>query len=252
MYDFSEKTVAITGGGSGIGAATATLLFEYGASVALCGRDHHKLDRTVKDLENIRQSQHQRVKAYVVDIADGEAVLNWVDEVLKDFGSLDHAANIAGSGAEEHNGSIPDKTDTDFDAMININLRGVFNCLRAQLPQMRKGSSIVNCSSGAAKKPIPGMSLYSAAKAGMENLSMSAAREFGPSGIRVNVLTPGFTLSPPLLALPEEFLAPKLEEIPLRHAAEPRDIAGSIVYLLSDHARYQTGSVMMVDGGHLC
>lgn len=252
MEDFSGKVIVITGGLSGIGAALSKLLFERGATIAVCGRSDGGFAAFSQELETLRQSPSQRLMLSMVDVKDSTQVNSWIASVVERFGALDHAANIAGSGKEERLCHITEKTDDEFTSMVDINFRSFFNCMRSQLPHMSKGSSVVNCGSGGGTRPIPNMSLYSAAKAGMENLTRSAAREVGPRGIRVNTFIPGYTLSPPVAALGPGFLHPHINDIPLMHAAEPEEVAKTVLYLFSSYSSYQTGTTLVVDGGHTC
>ncbi|KIX05622.1 uncharacterized protein Z518_03594 [Rhinocladiella mackenziei CBS 650.93] len=249
---FKGKVITVTGASSGIGYELAKLLYTRGASLAISSRNGQKLQGLVQVLSQMQPAPGQEFIATTVDVSRAEDVKAWVRETVSHFGQLNGAANVAGSGEGEQFAPLTSKTDDEFDTMVDINLRGVFNCMRAQIPHMGSGSSIVNVSSGAAITGIPGLALYSAAKAALNNLSKTAAREVGHLGIRINVLSPGFTLSPPLLCLGPEFLKPHTEKTPLRRAGEPMELASSIAYLLSEESSFQTGSVVVVDGGYLC
>ena len=154
---FLGKVVSVTGAGSGIAQATARTLWARGASLALCDNNSAALNETEKLLkaEGATTAESQRILTSVVAISKPSEVAAWVDKIVSTFGRLDHAANVA--GVIHLPGSLEDKSDDEFNFVANINLRGTFNCMREQLKQLGRGSSIVNVSSGSLLKAEIGL-----------------------------------------------------------------------------------------------
>ncbi|KIX08864.1 uncharacterized protein Z518_03521 [Rhinocladiella mackenziei CBS 650.93] len=249
---FCGKVVAITGATSGTGFALAEPLYEQGASLAVSGRNAQRLEVLSQALSKQQNVPEQRFIATIVDVGKEAAQVDaWVEQIISIFGKLDCAANVAGGSAGESFSLVAEKMDEEFEAAMDTNLRGVINCMRAQIPHLGRGSSVVNVSSGSAIRGILGLSLYSAAKAGVNNLTKTAAHEYGPQGVRFNVVNPGLILSPTVQNLGSEFPRRLIETTPLRRAAEPVEIARSVAYLLGDDSSFQTGCIMNVDGGYL-
>lgn len=245
---FEGKVVSVTGSAAGIGFATACYLYDQGATLALSDCNAKTLNGLAKVLSVKPHKAGQQFITALVDVSNASEVEAWVSKIISTFGRLDCAANVAGGGDGSHC-KIADKTTEDFNTAIDINLRGIFNCMRAQLPRMNTGSSIVNVSSGAGIVGQPGVGLYSAAKAGINMLTATAAKEYGPSGIRINAVAPGLTLTPSLLGAGIAFLEPTINATPLGRGAEPIEIAQPIAFLLGDQASFITGVVLRIDGG---
>ena len=191
----------------------------------------------------------QRFYTKVADVSKEGEVKAWIDETVEKFGRLDGAANIA--GAVHNYNKMADTLTEDFDFSINMNTRGVYFCMRSQIPHMKSGSAIVNMSSISATQTEPGISLYGASKAAISTLSTATATEYGPSGIRVNAIATGLTLSRRLLSVAKEYVEPGIQATALKRGAKPMEQAQVIVFLLSDEASNVTGTVVRCDGGAL-
>jgi NAD(P)-dependent dehydrogenase (short-subunit alcohol dehydrogenase family) len=232
--ELAGKVALVTGGASGIGAATAELLTDRGAEVV------------VADLAS-------GDGVHVLDVTDEEAVDRLVAEVVDTHGRLDLAANVAGTSGTFAN--VVEVATEDWARTLRVNLDGVFFCLRAELRAMRAGGdggAVVNVSSGAGLMGVPGMGAYAASKHGVIGLTRSAALEVAREGIRVNAVCPGSVRTPMLRGFvggDEEALEKMGHQAPIGRVAEPGEVAEAIVWLLSDAARYVTGDIIRTDGG---
>lgn len=192
MASLKNKVIAVTGAASGIGRATALECARRGASLALCDRDEAHLSGLLEELSKVEEG----VKAVttVVDVTDSDQVDRWIKEAVEHFGRLDGAANIAGVVGQPGTGkvfaNITEITNEHWSSILNVNLTGLFYCLRAQLRVMQSGGSIVNVASMAGVMGRPGIAAYSSSKHGVIGLTRSAAKEVGERGIRVNSLAP--------------------------------------------------------------
>jgi NAD(P)-dependent dehydrogenase (short-subunit alcohol dehydrogenase family) len=243
-----DKTVLITGASSGIGAAAARLFAAEGASVVLMARREHRL----KDLGREIADAGGAVHTVAGDVVHEEDVARAVSAAVKRFGALDGAFNNAGwasAGTQLH------ETDSAvFERTLDVNLRGVWNCLRQQIPALLEtgGGSIVNTSSVAGVQATGASAAYVAAKHAVIGLTRAAAAEYGQQGIRVNALVVGSTRT----ELMEEVLAgtPSLEESFVarsvqKRMAEPVEIAQAAAWLFSDRSGFVTGAALPVEGG---
>jgi NAD(P)-dependent dehydrogenase (short-subunit alcohol dehydrogenase family) len=223
----------VTGGGSGIGAATADLLRERGATVIAA--DLHPGDGTE-----------------VLDVTHEAAVDALVAAIVERHGRLDLAANVAGTPGVYAN--VADATTDDWRDTMAVNLDGVFFCMRAELRAMLTAGrgSIVNVASSAGRMGVPGLSAYSASKHGVLGLTKSAALEVARDGIRVNAVCPGSVRTPMLRGFVggDEALLEKMgRRAPMARLGEPLEIAEAVVWLLSDAAGFVTGNALSPDGG---
>lgn len=247
---FLGQVISITGAGSGIGQETALTLYARGATLALADINPENLAETEKLLEEYKAEPGQQIMTTVVDVSNASQVSTWIDDVVSRFGRLDHAGNIC--GVTHLVKVLKDMTDKDFDFVVNVNLRGTFNCLQAQVKHLKRGASIVNFTSGAGLKPEIGMTLYASTKAGLQALTVAAARDHGPDGIRVNAVSPGATITAGLIKLGmENFTKPMAEATPLGRVAETQDVARAVSYLMSEEASFVNGVILRVDGGYL-
>ena len=256
MRGLAGKVALITGGSSGIGLATARVLGAAGARVALAARGQEKGQAAEKAL------REAGVDAYFVqaDMARGEDIRRMVEQVVERWGRLDVAVNNAAFG-DLTLAPTADLSEEEFDRTLGVNLKGVWLCLKYELPAILrggKGGAIVNVSSVNGLAGTPMASLYSAAKHGVHGLSKSAALEYAKQGVRVNVVCPGAHRTPMLERLFER-MSPgeprKAEEtyynprIPMGRIGDAEESGRAIAWLLSDEASYVTGTVLTVDGG---
>jgi NAD(P)-dependent dehydrogenase (short-subunit alcohol dehydrogenase family) len=243
------KIVLVAGGGSGIGAATAELCAEEGAAiVVVADRD---LDTATVTSEKINSHTATAVAtAVALDVARREEVDAVVDRILREHGRLDCAVNAAGvSGPRAR---IGEYTDEQWRQVIEVNLDGLFYCLRAQVRAMQAGGSgsIVNIASGAHVEPPPGLAPYAASKSAVVTMTKAVAGEYGRLGLRINTVLPGKTRTK---MLEQNFSDAKLDEIaaslPMGRIGAPSELAEAIVWLLSDRSSYVNGVELLVDGG---
>ena len=234
-----SKIAVITGGGRGIGKATAQLFTNEGATVVIAEFD-----------EVSGQSTANELGAHFIktDISNEESVNALFNFVSSEFGQLDILVNNAGILAD----STLKKLDSDsFDAVINVNLRGVYLCGRAAANIMiEQGSGVIlNASSVVAHHGNFGQTNYVASKAGVIGITKVWARELGKDGIRVNAVAPGFIQTNMTAGMPEKVVNMMGDKVPLKRWGQPEDVANAYTFLASDEASYITGAVLNVDGG---
>ena len=194
---------------------------------------------------------------YKVNVMDRQDVQRWVDDVVARFGRIDVLVNNAGVLRDgrlvvmKEGELVKQMPEADWDLVIGVNLKGVFNCTQAVAPVMIKqgGGVILNASSVVGLDGNFGQTNYVATKAGVIGMTKVWARELGRHGIRVNAVAPGFIMTEMLLQMPEKVLQRMLTHVPLDRMGEPRDIANAYLFLASDEASYISGVVLRVDGG---
>lgn len=240
-----SRTVLITGAATGIGRETARRFAAEGWNVAV--HYNSSADKAASLVEELK-ARHVSVIRVAADVRDAAAVRAMVDKVCRAFGRIDALVNNAGIAQQK---LFTDITAEDWDAMMDVNVKGVFNCCQAVLPGMisRKAGSIVNVSS---MWGVVGASCevhYSAAKAAVIGLTKALAKEVGPSGIRVNCVAPGVIATAMTANLDAETMEALKEETPLGVIGTPRDVADAICYLASSRAGFITGQVLGVNGG---
>jgi NAD(P)-dependent dehydrogenase (short-subunit alcohol dehydrogenase family) len=235
----------VTGGASGIGAAVARRLSRDGAGVVIAGRRRALGEATAGDL----RAAGGRAVFVPADVTVPADVDRLVEAAVDSYGRLDGAFNNAGDVTAR--APIIAVDDAAWHADLTSNLTSVFHCLRAQLPAMRDGGSIVNNASIAGVSGTPGLAAYTAAKHGVVGLTRSAALEAADRGIRVNALVTGNVDTPlyrRLLGVPADGQLPRAPN-PTGRTATPDEVASFVVYLLSDDAAFITGAALAVDGG---
>jgi NAD(P)-dependent dehydrogenase (short-subunit alcohol dehydrogenase family) len=242
---FAGRFAFVSGAGSGIGAAVAIALGRAGAAVALADRDLDAIGRTARVLLNAGG----RVLPVLVDVAEPGAVDDAFDTVLEEFGSLHLAVNSAGVGGPP--GLLTDCSVKDWQRILDINVSGVFHCLRREIPPMvaAGGGSIVNISSLAGERGCVGMAPYTAAKHAVAGLTRTAALEFAAAAVRVNAVAPGPVDTPLLSELTDDARASWGAAHPLGRIATTDDVTAMCLFLLSDRAAMITGGHHVVDGG---
>ena len=237
MFRLDGKVAVITGGARGIGAETARVFRDAGATVVTW---------------DVAEGADQQV-----DVTDVATVSKAVAEVVKRHGRIDVLVNNAGILRDAQLVKVKDDavvgamSETDFDAVVAVNLRGVFVCTQAVAPVMIKQRSgrILNASSVVGLYGNFGQTNYVATKAGIIGMTKVWARELGPRGITVNAVAPGFIGTEMVRQMPEKILATMVERTPVRRLGEPRDVANAYLFLASDEASFVNGAVLSVDGG---
>ena len=245
LFDFSGKIVLVTGGGYGIGAAIARRFAQAGADVAICDL---KPDTPVCEFV---EKMGRKVLPLKVDVTDPKQVESVFDEIAGKWSPVDVLINNAGTYPPN---DLLSMTPEEWDAVIDLNLKGVFLCTQHAARQMigaNKGGSIVNISSINGLIPEQAHSHYSTSKAGVIMLSNNAALELGRYGIRVNTVSPGMINRPTLETDWPGGAERWMEKAPLKRVGEPEDVADACLFFASDAARWITGANLVVDGGIL-
>jgi NAD(P)-dependent dehydrogenase (short-subunit alcohol dehydrogenase family) len=239
LFDLRGREIVVVGAGSGIGRESALALAAHGARVVLADRDGAAAEATAK-------LAGDQARTYPLDVLDSTAV----EAAAEDLAS---ASALVFTPATNVRKSMTSYTDEEFDRVVSLNLRASFNLIRHFAVRFaRRGrGSIVAFSSIRASTVEPGQSVYAATKAGLEQLVKTAAAEFGSRGVRVNAIRPGVVETPLTvqLATDERWAGAYADKTALGRWAQPEELAGAVVYLVSDASSYVTGSTLTVDGG---
>jgi 3-oxoacyl-[acyl-carrier protein] reductase len=245
MFDLKGKTAIVTGSSMGIGSATALYLAKCGADVAVNYRTH---DDEAKALAS--EIEKLGCKSLVVhcDVSSFEQANKMVDEVISVFGHLDILVNNAGINRD---GVVWKMTEQMWDSVLETDLKGYFNFIRAASPYLREQNSgkIINVTSINGLRGKFGQANYSAAKAGIIGLTKAVARELGKNSINVNAVAPGMILTDMMADLPEDIKQKAVDETVLMRLGTPEEVASVIAFLCSEQARHITGEVIKIDGG---
>jgi len=245
-----DKVIALTGGASGIGLATAQIVSERGATVCIADMDLVALTTASDHFE-------ARKKPYMittVDVSNRAEVDAWIASIVEKFGRLDGAANCAGIIGKHHGiRAVANLEDEEWDRIMAVNLTGMMYCLRAELRVVPDGSSIVNVSSVQGLGGFANHGAYTASKHGVVGLSRSAAKEVGHRDIRVNVLAPG-AIQTPLMVKAEAIQQIEKHDEPsaIKRLGTPEEMGNVIAFLLGPESTFVTGAVYTADGGWMC
>ncbi len=242
---FADKVVIVTGGSRGIGFATVQAFLQEGATVVLCASRKETADKAVDELRKI--DVNAKVEGIYPDLSKFADVKSTFDKIIAKYGKIDILVNNAGVSS-----STPfDKyTEEEFEKVMNLNVKAVYNCSRAVVDNMIANGSgvILNTSSMVSISGQPSGVGYPTSKFAVNGFTLSLARELGPKGIRVNAVAPGITETDMMKAVPKEVIEPMKARIPLRRLGTPEDIANAFVFLASEEASYITGVILSVDG----
>lgn len=245
MKRFENKIVLVTGAGRGIGASIAKRFASEGAEVIVnySGND----EAAQKTVDEITATGGQAQK-YKCSVNDSESVKVMIDEIIKEFGRIDILVNNAGITKD---GLMLRMTDEDFDRVIDVNLKGTFNCTKYVSKYMlkQKSGKIINISSVVGLSGNAGQVNYSASKAGIIGIMKSAAKELSSRGITVNAVAPGYVDTDMTKVLSDNIRNEILKNIPLQRMGNVEDISNCVAFLASEDASYITGQVISVDGG---
>lgn len=242
-----DKVCLITGGAAGIGKATAFRFAEEGAQVVICD---------LVEEAGLQVAEEIGGAFYNLDISDRQAVQTWVDSVVEEYGRIDVLVNNAGVLRDgllvkvKEGEVVKQLPEEDWDLVIDVNLKGTFNCTQAVAPVMinQGGGVILNATSVVGLDGNFGQTNYVATKAGVIGMTKVWARELGRFNIRVNAVAPGFTLTEMVKQMPEKILEGMVSHTPLGRMGEPRDIANAYLFLASDEASFISGETLRVDG----
>ncbi|MEM7725808.1 MAG: glucose 1-dehydrogenase [Cyanobacteria bacterium P01_A01_bin.45] len=243
--DMTGKVAIVTGGSSGIGRATAIEFAKHGAKVVVAARGEKGGEETVQQIEAVG-GEGIFIKT---DVTIATEISALVQKTIENYNRLDYACNNAGFGK-----SIPlvERTENEWDAEVDVNLKAVWLCMKYQIPAMLKtdGGSILNMASmGGGVIGVSELSSYNAAKAGVIGLTRSSAIEFAEKNIRINSISPGLIATDILSNVSENVLEQMIATIPMRRPGQAEEIANAVVWLCSDAASYITGQNLVIDGG---
>lgn len=243
--ELQNKVAIVTGGSRGIGLAIVEAFLKEGAVVVLCASRKETADRAVDGIKGA--DPQAKVEGIYPDLSDYASVKAAFDAVKEKYGRIDVLVNNAGVSE-----STPflNYTEETFDKVMDLNVKGVYNCSRAVSDQMVKQGSgcILNVSSMVSRYGQPAGIAYPTSKFAVNGFTLSLARELAPKGVRVNAVAPGITETDMVKALPKQVIEPMINSIPMRRMGKPEDIANAMVFLASDKASYITGVVLSVDG----
>jgi len=244
MEQTNPRVAFVTGSARGIGQAVALKLASEGADVAVCDLEKEWCDETVDKVRGLGR----RAEGYAMNVARADDVQSVTDRIAKGFGRIDVLVNNAGITKDS---LLARMSEGDWDAVIDVNLKGTFLCTKAVARTMMKqrSGSIVNLASVIGLMGNAGQCNYAASKAGVIALTKSVAKELAPRNVRCNAVAPGFIQTKMTDNLSEEIQEKMMEGIPLSRFGKPEDVANVIAFLAGDQAAYVTGQVLSVCGG---
>ena len=243
-----SKVALITGASQGIGACIARRLAAEGFDIAVNCRSQAEVDNGGLEVRDACRAAGVEAECFIASVSDFSACEELVKAVKDRFGSIDVLVNNAGVTKD---GLIARMTEEQFDLVASVNYKGVFNMIRHVTPVMMKQRSgrIVNVTSVAGLYGNPGQLNYSASKAGVVGMTLTAAKELGPRNITVNAVAPDFIETPMTAVLDDKYKEDIKAQIPLRRFGQPEEIAGAVAFLTGEDSRYITGQVLVIDGG---
>jgi 3-oxoacyl-[acyl-carrier protein] reductase len=246
VLSLKGRTAVVTGAGNGIGAATARVFAQAGAHLALLDRDAAGVTRTAEEIG----LAGGEALAFTADVTDAFAIERLLDRVAEEWGRVDVVVNNAGIVRDA---TLEDVTDEDWEATLDVNLRGAMVVARAAVPHMLKAGRgrILSASSLVARNGNYGQTAYAASKAGLLGMTRVWARELGPRGITANVVAPGFIDTDMVKGVPAKVLEQWKARIPAGRLGRPEEVANVYLFLASDLASFINGAVVGVDGGLL-
>ena len=249
---FEGKVALVTGAGGGIGLATARAFAEAGASVIVADNNATLVNEAAEGL----RSAGREALPITCDVRDRSQVKAMIQEVFETYGRLDAAFNNAGINCD--GAPVLETEDEEFDNILDVNLRGIWNCMKAELRQMtaQGNGAIVNCSSIGGMRGSKGRAAYSASKFGVIGLTRAAALDYANTGIRINAVCPGIIGNTPMAARVTKNNNPDIIKAfiaaePIGRLGEPEEIAAAVLWLCSPGASFMVGHAMAVDGGIL-
>ena len=239
------KVAVVTGGTRGIGYAVVKKYLENGAKVVLFGSRAETVEKALSSLK--AENSGWEVEGDYPDLSDAEAVKAAILKVKEKFGRIDILVNNAGISDST---KVENYAEGQFEKVMQLNVNALFHSIQPAVAVMREqgGGCILNTSSMVSISGQPGGVAYPTSKFAVNGMTLSLARELGPSNIRVNAVAPVITKTDMVAALPEQMIQPMIGAIPLRRIGEPEDIANAFLFLASDMASYVTGEVLSVDG----
>lgn len=241
----NDKVAVVTGASRGIGKAVAKKLAAQGALVII---NYNGSKERAEEVKQEIEADGGKAEIYQCNVSDFSSCEVFLGEIVKQYGRIDILVNNAGITRD---GLLMKMSEEDYDAVLDTNLKGTFNCIRFAARQMikQRRGRIINMASVSGVLGNAGQANYSASKAGVIGLTKSAAREFASRGITVNAVAPGFIRTEMTAVLSDKVKDTACAQIPLGKFGEPEDIAEAVAFLASDEARYITGQVINVDGG---
>ncbi len=246
MFSLEGKTVVVTGGGRGIGRGISLAMAQAGANVVLTGRTEADLEAIAAQIRGLGR----KAVPVVADITKSADIDRIVDAAIGGFGYIDGWVNNAGSARNGDVGPLFSLDERMWDAVVDLNLKWTFFAMQAAARTMTRGGSIVNISSRSGSQPCPNTGQYGAAKAGVENLTATAAVEWGHLGIRVNAIAPGVVPTEGRTTMASASRQRRqIETIPLRRLGRVEDIGPLAVYFVADESSWTSGTVVQVTGG---
>ncbi len=244
MFELNSKCVVVTGAARGLGQAIAIKFAQAGANIALCDLQEDWLSETVEKVRSLGS----RAETYGINVADAENVAEGIKAIESDFGQIDVLVNNAGITKD---GLLMRMSEADWDAVIDVNLKGVFLCTKAVMRGMMKQRSgtIVNIASVIGLMGNAGQANYAASKGGVISFTKTVAKELASRNVRCNAVAPGFIRTAMTDLLEEDVQIKMKELIPLSRFGEPDDVANVVLFLASDASSYVTGQVLSTCGG---